>query len=49
MSFSFLRREEKGEKDIPFPDGMLKRQSQRNSSLLIFSEKSCKDFRSCAK
>jgi hypothetical protein len=30
MNFSSLRREEKGEKDILFPDGMSKRQSQRN-------------------
>jgi hypothetical protein len=34
MNFSFLRKGAKGEKDILFPDGMLKRQRPRTSSLL---------------
>jgi hypothetical protein len=31
MNLSFLRREEKEEKDIPSPDGTLRRQKQRMS------------------
>jgi hypothetical protein len=36
MNLSFLRREEREEEDILFPDGIPERESQRISSLLIF-------------